>query len=63
MTTATPVTITINAAVARYGLGRTTLYAMMDAGTLRSVKVGWRRLIVVEQADRYFAAGDQKVSA
>ena len=59
----TPVTITIPAARQRYGIGRTTIYKLIDDGTVRSVKVGKRRLIVVEHADRYFATGDHQVPA
>jgi excisionase family DNA binding protein len=32
-------------ASALYGLSRSTLYVLMDAGKLRSVKIGGRRLI------------------
>jgi hypothetical protein len=59
----TPVTITIYAARQRYGVGRTLLYTLMDKGTVRSVKVGGRRLIVVADADAYFKRGDQPQSA
>ena len=59
----TPVTITIQAARQRYGIGRTSLYRHMDAGTVKSVKVGGRRLIVVDQADAYFHRGDQAALA
>jgi excisionase family DNA binding protein len=38
----------INEATCAYGLSRSTLYKLMAAGTLRSVKVGGRRLIPVE---------------
>ena len=35
-------------AAAALGIGRTTLYGMMDDGTLESVHVGHRRLVVAE---------------
>ena len=35
----------IKEAVAAYGWSRSTLYKMMNDGTLRTVKVGGRRLI------------------
>lgn len=31
-----------------YGVGRTTVYALLKNGTLRSIKIGRRRLITAE---------------
>lgn len=57
-----PVTISIKAAIERYGIGRTRLYELMDAGAIRAVKIGKRRLIVVESADAFFTT-DQRAAA
>jgi excisionase family DNA binding protein len=35
----------LDAAMARLGIGRSTLYRLMDSGQLRSVKIGARRLV------------------
>ena len=35
----------VNEAVADYGISRSTIYKIMATGTLRSVKIGGRRLI------------------
>lgn len=40
-----PIAYGIDDAVAVSGIGRTTLYALIGSGRLRSVKVGTRRLI------------------
>ena len=37
------------------GLSRSTLYALMGEGKLRSVKVGGRRLILRTDLEAYFA--------
>jgi excisionase family DNA binding protein len=49
----------INEAAAAYRLSRSTLYKLMAAGTLRSVKVGGRRLIPVEALEALIAEGDR----
>jgi excisionase family DNA binding protein len=49
----------VNEAVAAYRLSRSTLYKLMSAGTLRSVKVGGRRLIPVEALEALIAGGKQ----
>lgn len=43
--TVKPVTYRVNDAVHAFGLSRSTLYAYMKKGALRTVKVGGRRLI------------------
>ncbi len=35
------------------GLSRSTVYLMLENGTLRSVRFGGRRLIPVEELDRF----------
>lgn len=48
----------IPSAAATMGIGRTRLYAELDAGRLRSVKVGRRRLVPASAiAQRIEAAG------
>jgi len=49
----------INEAVAAYRLSRSTIYNLMSAGKLRTVKVGGRRLIPVEALEALIARGDQ----
>jgi excisionase family DNA binding protein len=34
-----------------YGIGRTTVYALLKNGTLRSIKIGRRRLITADSAE------------
>lgn len=38
-----------------YGLGRTTVYALLKNGTLRSIKIGRRRLITAESGEALIA--------
>ena len=45
----------ISEAVDTYRLSRSTLYKLMSTGTLRSVKVGGRRLIPVEALEALIA--------
>ena len=47
----------VDEAAAAYRLSRSTLYKLMAAGTLRSVKVGGRRLIPVEAIEALIAGG------
>jgi excisionase family DNA binding protein len=47
----------VDEAAAAYRLSRSTLYKLMAAGTLRSVKVGGRRLIPVEALEALIAEG------
>jgi excisionase family DNA binding protein len=49
----------VNEATTAYRLSRSTLYKLMSAGTLRSVKVGGRRLIPVEALEALIAGGDR----
>jgi excisionase family DNA binding protein len=47
----------INEAVAAYRLSRSTLYKLMSAGTLRTVKVAGRRLIPRDALEALIAEG------
>ena len=40
-----------------YGLSRSTVYKMMTAGTLRTVRVGGRRLIPTDAAEALLVGG------
>jgi excisionase family DNA binding protein len=46
-------------AVAAYRLSRSTIYKLMKAGKLRTVKVGGRRLIPVDAIEALIAAEEQ----
>jgi excisionase family DNA binding protein len=41
------------------GIGRTTLYAALGVGSLRSLKIGKRRLIAVDALKAWIAAHEQ----
>lgn len=45
-TTLKPITITINEALRVSGLGRTKLYELIGSGTLKTITIGRRRLVV-----------------
>ena len=45
-----------NTAAARLGIGRTSLYQLLAAGELGSVRIGRRRLIPAREIDRFIAA-------
>ena len=47
----------VDEAAAVYGLSRSTLYKLIAAGTLRSAKVGTRRLIPVDAMEALIAGG------
>jgi len=49
----------IDEAAAAIGLSRSTLYKLIAAGTLRSVKVGGRRLVPVASLEALLAEGDR----
>lgn len=44
----TPLAVSPNDAAPLSGLGRTTIYAAISSGDLRSIKIGNRRLIMVD---------------
>jgi len=47
----------VDEAAVAYGLSRSTLYKLIAAGTLRSAKVGSRRLIPVDAMEALIAGG------
>ena len=47
--------VSIEDAGAMCGIGRTTLYAALNDGTLRSIKVGRRRLIPISALEAWLA--------
>jgi len=49
----------INEASALYGISRSTIYKIMAAGTLRTVKIGGRRLIPRDALEALIAEGNQ----
>ena len=51
-----PITIDLHDAQAVSGLGRSTLYRLMDAGEISFVKIGKRRLIVLASLEQRLAA-------
>jgi len=51
-----PIAISPDEAARRAGIGRTTLYAALAKGDLKSIKIGTRRLIKVEAIHEWLAA-------
>jgi excisionase family DNA binding protein len=49
----------INEASALYGISRSTIYKIMAAGTLHTVKIGGRRLIPRDALEALIAEGNQ----
>lgn len=43
-----PIAVSPNEAARLSGVGRTTLYAALSSGALKSIKIGTRRLITIE---------------
>ena len=48
--------VSVEDAAAMAGVGRTTLYAALGSGSLRSLKIGKRRLILVEALKAWIAS-------
>ena len=42
------------------GVGRTTLYAALGTGQLRSLKIGKRRLIMIKWLEEWLRAAEQR---
>ena len=55
-TTTERLAVSVEDAAAMAGIGRTTLYAALGDGSLRSLKIGKRRLIMVEALKVWIAS-------
>ena len=51
-----PITCSVKAAVAATGLGKDTIYKLMNEGQLESASVGGRRLVFVNSLQAYLEA-------
>lgn len=51
-----PITCSVHAAVAATGLGKDTIYKLMNDGRLESATVGGRRLVFVDSLQSYLEA-------
>lgn len=51
-----PIAVSPNEAARLIGIGRTTLYAALSSGALRSAKIGKRRLITIEAIKEWLGA-------
>jgi excisionase family DNA binding protein len=51
-----PLLLSVPAAAAALGIGRATIYELIAAGELGSLKVGARRLVPAAEVDRFIAA-------
>lgn len=53
-----PIAVSLNEAASLAGVGRTTLYAALSAGDLKSIKIGTRRLITVDAIRAWLAQNE-----
>lgn len=53
-----PIAVSPNEAARLAGVGRTTLYAALSAGDLKSIKIGTRRLITVDAIRAWLAQNE-----
>lgn len=53
-----PIAVSPNEAARLSGVGRTTIYAALSSGDLKSIKIGTRRLITVEAIKDWLKAGE-----
>ncbi|MEM7238764.1 MAG: helix-turn-helix domain-containing protein [Pseudomonadota bacterium] len=53
-----PIAVSPNEAARFAGVGRTTLYAALSAGDLKSIKIGTRRLITVDAIRAWLAQNE-----
>jgi excisionase family DNA binding protein len=51
----TPIAVSPDEAARLAGIGRTTLYAALSRGDLKSLKIGTRRLILVQSIHEWLA--------
>ena len=51
-----PIAVSPNEAARLVGIGRTTLYAALATGALRSAKIGKRRLITIDALRQWLSA-------
>lgn len=52
-----PAALSIPEAAAQLGISRSHLYGLLDAGVIRSVRLGRRRLIPASEIDRVLEEG------
>ena len=55
------IAVSPNEAARLCGIGRTTLYAALSSGDLKSIKIGTRRLITVEALHTWLRKNEQTV--
>lgn len=53
-----PLAVSPNEAARLAGVGRTTLYAALSSGDLKSIKIGTRRLITVDAIHAWLAENE-----
>ncbi len=51
-----PIAVSPNEAARLIGIGRTTLYAALSSGALRSSKIGKRRLVTIDGLRQWLSA-------
>lgn len=51
--TTTPILLKVPEAAAALRVGRTTLFALLRSGALRSISIGKRRLIAASEIERF----------
>jgi excisionase family DNA binding protein len=49
------ITISVDEAMSAIGIGKTLLYQLLNDGSLRSIKVGKKRLVIVESIHEWIA--------
>jgi excisionase family DNA binding protein len=54
-----PLTVPIRTAATMLGIGRSTLYELLDAGEIETIKVGRRRLVLMSQARKLKVLEDE----
>ena len=46
-----PITVTVNEALRLTGLGRTKTYELINDGTIKTIKIGSRRLVIYKSLE------------